>query len=231
MPKVSEEHREQRRQQIMQAAVTCFSRSGIHTASMAEVIAESGLSAGAVYLYFRSKDELIAAVAENFLQGILATLQSSFDVDPPLSPAEIAYALLGRVAGTDERAPLRNLPLLMSVWGEGARDPAIHRLTTFWITDLRRRITDALLRYESAAGLRISADTLAPAVMALVQGFVIQTALGGQPDLDRYRVAVGALLDPVRSDTSGASSASSSASASASDDQSPQPAPAAPGAV
>ncbi|WP_066907562.1 TetR/AcrR family transcriptional regulator [Millisia brevis] len=231
MPKVSEEHREQRRQQIMRAAVTCFARSGIHTTSMAEVIAESGLSAGAVYLYFRSKDEMIAAVAEDFLQGILATLESSFDVDPPLSPAEIAYALLGRVVGTDERAPLRNLPLLMSVWGEGARDPAIHRLTTFWITDLRRRITDALQRYESAAGLRIPADTLAPAVMALVQGFLIQTALGGNPDLDQYHVAVGALLDPVRSDGAATSSAPPTDSASAADQQSEQPSTAAAGAV
>ena len=231
MPKVSEEHREQRRQQIMQAAVTCFSRSGIHTASMAEVIAESGLSAGAVYLYFRSKDELIAAVAEDFLQGILTELESSFDVDPPLSPTEIAHALLDRVVGTDERAPVRNLPLLMSVWGEGARDPDIHRVTAYWITELRRRITAALQRYESTAGLQIPADTLAPALMALVQGFLIQTGLGGNPDLDRYRIAVGALLDPLRSDASAPSSVSASGSAPAADEQSAQPSTTAAGAV
>lgn len=178
--------------------MTCFTRSGIHTSSMSEVITESGLSAGAVYLYFRSKDELIAAVAEDFLREILSGLDGVTDADPALSPAQVANLLLDRITVDDERAPIRNLPLLMSVWGEGAREPAIHQLTSYWITELRRRITAALHRYETARGLRIPAETLAPALMALVQGFLIQTALGGGPDLEHYRAAVTALLEPTQ---------------------------------
>ncbi|WP_369028857.1 TetR/AcrR family transcriptional regulator, partial [Nocardia farcinica] len=63
MPRVSEEHLERRRQQILVAAQRCFSRKGFYNTSMQDVFAESGLSAGAVYRYFKSKDELVAALA------------------------------------------------------------------------------------------------------------------------------------------------------------------------
>ena len=195
VPKVSEEHREQRRRQIIRAAMVCFARSGIHTSSMSEVIAESGLSAGAVYLYFRSKDELISAVAEDFLEQILDGIDTVTQADPPPSPAQVVNLLLDRITAEGERAPIRNLPMMMAIWGEGAREPAIHRLTSYWITELRRRITTALVRYEITRPLRIPADTLAPALLALAQGFLVQTALGGRPDLDDYRTAVTALLD------------------------------------
>ena len=63
MPRVSEAHLAARRQQILDAARVCFTRNGFHATSMQDVIAEAGLSVGAVYRYFRSKEELVAAIA------------------------------------------------------------------------------------------------------------------------------------------------------------------------
>jgi len=65
MPKVTEQHREARRAQILNAARRCFVRQGFHETSMQELLAEAGLSSGAVYGYFSSKDELIVAIAED----------------------------------------------------------------------------------------------------------------------------------------------------------------------
>ena len=64
MPKVTAEHRAARRQQILEAAWITFARNGFHATSMADIIAESGLSAGAVYGYFRNKEDLIQQAAE-----------------------------------------------------------------------------------------------------------------------------------------------------------------------
>ena len=69
MPRVSDEHRASRREQILAAGWRCVAREGFHKTSMADVIRESGLSAGAVYPYFRSKDEIIAAIAEKVVAG------------------------------------------------------------------------------------------------------------------------------------------------------------------
>lgn len=64
MPKVSEEHLEARRQQIIDAAVQCFARSGIHGTSLDDIRLEADLSRGAVYHYFKSKEDIIDALRE-----------------------------------------------------------------------------------------------------------------------------------------------------------------------
>lgn len=56
---------ERRRRQIMDAAIACFRRRGFHQATMAEICAEAGVSAGALYRYFASKADIIGAIAED----------------------------------------------------------------------------------------------------------------------------------------------------------------------
>ena len=46
MPKVTEEHLAQRRQQILDAAANCFARNGFHRTSIQDIIKESGVTAG-----------------------------------------------------------------------------------------------------------------------------------------------------------------------------------------
>jgi AcrR family transcriptional regulator len=55
---------ETRHRQILEAAAACFGRRGFHQATMQDICAEVGLSPGSVYRYFRSKEELIAALVE-----------------------------------------------------------------------------------------------------------------------------------------------------------------------
>jgi TetR/AcrR family transcriptional regulator, transcriptional repressor of aconitase len=71
MPSVSQEHLDARRRQILDAARRCFVRNGFHATSMQDVLAEANLSAGAVYRYFRGKDEIIAAIAGEALAEMI----------------------------------------------------------------------------------------------------------------------------------------------------------------
>src|SRR5271163_2817521 len=64
MPRVKPEHKEERRAQIIAAARTCFARSGFHRTTLQDVFAEANLSAGCVYNYFQSKEDLVLAIAE-----------------------------------------------------------------------------------------------------------------------------------------------------------------------
>lgn len=61
MPKVSEAHLEQRRQQILDAAIACFVRKGFQQTTMADIAAEAGVSDTLAYRYFSGKEELIEA--------------------------------------------------------------------------------------------------------------------------------------------------------------------------
>src|SRR5882724_6870718 len=53
-----------RRGEILDAAQACFARSGFHQTSMQEICGEAGMSPGNLYRYFRSKEEIIAGIAE-----------------------------------------------------------------------------------------------------------------------------------------------------------------------
>src|SRR6478735_1798730 len=181
MPKVTDAHRESRREQILIAAWKCFSRKGFHSTSMADVIKEAGLSAGAVYLYFKSKDEIIVAVGSQVFAGIQGRLAEFATHEPPPSPAEIAAFLVRQPVLAREQAPADLFPLLLAVWSEATRNPTLIPLADQILGGLRTQITEMLQRWMTATGadLPTTPAQLTPVFLSLVQGFVTQHALSG----------------------------------------------------
>ncbi len=55
-----------RKEQIIRAAISAFAKSGMKETSMDDIVHESGLSKGAIYWYFKSKDELISELMNTF---------------------------------------------------------------------------------------------------------------------------------------------------------------------
>jgi AcrR family transcriptional regulator len=72
---------ETRREQILEAATSVFARLGVHTARMDDIVEEAGLSKGAVYWYFKSKDEIIKSILEIFLNRELHGLHELVEQD------------------------------------------------------------------------------------------------------------------------------------------------------
>lgn len=58
MPKVSEEYKEQKRQELLKSAMACFAEKGYQSATIDDIVARSGMSKGAVYNYFSSKEDI-----------------------------------------------------------------------------------------------------------------------------------------------------------------------------
>jgi len=63
-PIVSEEYKEKKRQEILQSAHVCFAEKGFEASIVDDIVAHSGLSKGAIYNYFKSKDEIYLALME-----------------------------------------------------------------------------------------------------------------------------------------------------------------------
>src|SRR5207302_5087033 len=78
LPKISPAQEQQRRAQILAAAMACFARQGYHATSMDDVVRESGLSVGAIYSYFPSKEDLFLTLSEDHTQHTLAYLSQLF---------------------------------------------------------------------------------------------------------------------------------------------------------
>jgi len=64
MARVTEAHVEARRNQILDAAWGCFARRGFHQTTMQDIATDAGISAGAIYRYYASKEAVLAAITE-----------------------------------------------------------------------------------------------------------------------------------------------------------------------
>jgi len=65
----------ERRQQILEAAISCFKEKGFHGSSMSTICNKAGMSPGHLYHYFRSKEDLIAAIVDLDTQKVQSTLE------------------------------------------------------------------------------------------------------------------------------------------------------------
>jgi TetR/AcrR family transcriptional regulator, transcriptional repressor for nem operon len=75
----SKDHKQATRQRILEAAGRRFKEDGIDGAGVAAVMSEAGLTNGAFYAHFASKEDLVA----NVLADQLRTQRQSFDAQPP----------------------------------------------------------------------------------------------------------------------------------------------------
>jgi AcrR family transcriptional regulator len=64
MPKLKPDIQRARREHILDAAEQCFARAGFHRTTMHDICKEAGISPGALYVYFDSKESLIAGISE-----------------------------------------------------------------------------------------------------------------------------------------------------------------------
>jgi len=85
VPKISAAHEQQRRDQILSAAMACFARQGYHATSMDDVVRESGLSVGAIYTYFSSKEDLFLALSDERAEQTLAYMSDLFRRPGPMA--------------------------------------------------------------------------------------------------------------------------------------------------
>jgi AcrR family transcriptional regulator len=77
MPRRSEAQREFRRSQILQAALRRFARTGFYATTMEDVALEAGVSKGAPYMYFESKEALVRAIHEWWDCGLAQSIDTA----------------------------------------------------------------------------------------------------------------------------------------------------------
>jgi AcrR family transcriptional regulator len=193
VPRVSEEHLTARREQILAAALACFLRKGLHNTSMQDLIQEAGLSVGAVYRYFKSKHEIIHAIAADVAGGIQQHIDAVADRRLPL--ADSLDAVLDGIEV--QLAPDGLLPVALQVWSEATLDPVIGEIVAERYAGLRgsvrRLVEHAVQSGELPAGTDI--DAVTPVIFSMIPGYALQRLLIGSPDKKTYVDGIRALLN------------------------------------
>jgi len=126
-----------RRSEILSAAQSCFARAGFHQTSMQEICAEAGMSPGNLYRYFRSKEEIIAGIAERdraeTAQSLAAvSAENFFDGLAALAQQHLVERSVEQVA------------LCAEIMAESRRNPAVARIYQDIEADARARFIELL---------------------------------------------------------------------------------------
>ncbi|MFF1822039.1 TetR/AcrR family transcriptional regulator [Kribbella sp. NPDC058245] len=196
MPKVSEEHRVARRAQIVAAARTCVVEQGFHKTTMADVIAASGLSAGAVYGYFKSKEELVAAIAEEALSAVDELFATVLAADEPLHPAMALERVLNYIVAIAERPGGDITRVALQAWAEALRNPVVMEIAAGKYRMLRSRFAEVARRAQADGTIPADADPeqVAQVLFGFVPGFILQRLLLGDITPESYTAGLRAVL-------------------------------------
>jgi len=179
MPKVTQQYRDARRDHILAAARRCFQRDGFHATSMQDLFAESGLSSGAVYGYFASKEEMIMAIAEENSREVLALMRAAAAHHPGQSAGAALAEALEIILTRDAQDGLGGVALL--VWAEALRSPGLAQQFRDLFARLQADLAAVVRDRQQAGALPgdVSAGAVAAVLLAVMPGCILQQALIG----------------------------------------------------
>jgi AcrR family transcriptional regulator len=127
MPKIAEQARAARREQIIAAALACFARAGYHATTMADVAVQAGVSKGTPYLYFQSKEALFIALGEEWDCGLTDRVNAAVAALPEAgrrSPRQVLRVVAAAVA-EHVLEQTQSCRVLMEARALAAHEPAI----------------------------------------------------------------------------------------------------------
>ncbi|HVZ06190.1 TetR/AcrR family transcriptional regulator [Hyphomicrobium sp.] len=197
MPKLKPDTQRARRENILDAALTCFARGGFHATTMQAICREAGISPGALYVYFDSKEALIAGLCERDRAEFAEKFAKLASAPDFLE----ALAAIGEHYLIDESPEKQRFVIEMGI--EATRNPRIAEI--FMSVD--KYCSDSFealfqrLKDEGRIAPRVDIPTLAKVFNVLGDGMFWRRAI--EPDANMRSVLpvviemVGSLLNPT----------------------------------
>jgi AcrR family transcriptional regulator len=179
VPKLKPEELESRRQEIIDAARTCFLRSGFHKTTTDEICREASITPGGLYHYFGGKDEIIAAVIQEQAQEVISRIRGVLDAAGGMRPAfgEVAKLFIEGMRDHNIDEVVR---LEIEVWAEAMKNPKLGEISReAWA--LRQELMETMVRRGAAEGLYNTKDVdtrgLASLLVAILMGLRVSKVL------------------------------------------------------
>jgi len=199
VPRITAAHEQEIRERIIAAAVRVFSDKGFHSSTIADVCRESGLSVGAIYTYFPSKEALFRHscdhIAARGLDELAERLAGAATTAERLTIAVDLY-----IETIDEYAGAPGQISLVQAWAEADREPGVREM----LAARRERLVGAgqMLLYQGIAAGELPAwldvDAVTRAILALLDGLLLQRIEAGAAyrpvDLQRRAGAIVELI-------------------------------------
>ena len=165
MPKVVPEYKEDAKRRIIEAAMDVIAERGCDQMTIDEVAKKLGVTKGAVYWYFKSKEDLVAAVLNKFKGDIERTSFESF-YNRPIE--DVISQLFERFSLTDDR----QRAIFFEMFALAARNTEVRHATREYYAGLVSTFEEAIKREKKRHFIQTQTDphTLALLMVALYSG-------------------------------------------------------------
>lgn len=194
MPKVTVAHLEARRQQIMDAAATCFAHKGFHRTTMHDICQVAELSPGAVYRYFSSKDEIIEAMQEQGRQHSAAIIEAvTTERKNTLDVLEgVVDVFFSKLEDT------RDCAVHIELWAEAMTNPRVREVIVRFHDAVRNAFVTKIVQEAQERGeinARLDPDAVARVMVSFFDGLVLQKTLDPEVDVWKYVAVMKSMMN------------------------------------
>jgi AcrR family transcriptional regulator len=167
---------EETRTKIMDAAIKLFSTRGYNKASVDNICEEAGISKGAFYHHFKSKQALFLALLDGWLQFIDNAIESTKDKTVPETFMQMtqAFPYVFETAGD-------NLPMFLEFWLQASRDKKIweagiapyRRYHTYFTTLIKKGV-------DEGSFVEVDPELASRMITSTAMGLLLQSLLDPQ---------------------------------------------------
>jgi len=156
----------------MRAAQDLFSRSGFESASVSEICTLAGVSKGAFYHHFPSKQSIFMELLTEWLRGVDKALENLRTIQPEVPQALIQMAdILPEIIKTAEG----RLPIFLEFWVHATRDPSLWKEAIAPYKKYRDFFVQMMGEGMVAGSISaVDKETAALAVMSMAIGLLLQ---------------------------------------------------------
>jgi|SRR5215208_945333 len=158
---------------IIESAIKLFSNRGYNKASVADVCAEAGISKGAFYHHFESKQALILTVLDGWLQTIDNAIEASKDKTAPETFMQMtkAFPYFFETAG-------EGLPMFLEFWLQASRDKEIWEASIAPYRRYHKYFTSLIKKgVKEGSFVEVNPELAARMIVATAMGLLLQSLL------------------------------------------------------
>lgn len=164
---------EETRARILESAFKLFSTRGYNAASVDDICAEAGISKGAFYHHFESKQELFPALLDGWLQTIDNAIEASRDKTAPETFFQMteAFPFIFESAG-------ENLPMFLEFWLQASRDEKIWQASIAPYRRYHKYFTSLIKKgVDEGSFVDVNPELTARMIVAMAMGLLLQSLL------------------------------------------------------
>jgi AcrR family transcriptional regulator len=196
VPRITPARASAQRERILDAALSCFAREGFHAATMQDIVAESGLSPGAIYGYFKGKTDVVMAIASERHAMERRRLEHALHAED--IETSLVRLVEGFVLGLRDPQEKKWRRLAVQLWAESLSNPRLKREALDGVTQAIEVLAPMIGQAQRKGRWPAHLDPASAArvLIAILQGISLQLAWDDNVDIANFASALRIMIAP-----------------------------------